>query len=80
MGKILALNGAIYGKFDSQAQLADQLNWPRQRLNKIVNGDKEPDLDEVKALADKLGMSFEDMANIFLASSHQMGNGGDHEN
>ena len=50
MAKILALNGLIHGKYESQAQLANVLGWPRQRLNKIVNGDKEPDLDEVKAL------------------------------
>ena len=74
MGKILAINGLIYGMYDSQAQLAEELGWPRQRLNKIVNGDKEPDLEEVKALAGKLGVTFEEMANIFLTKSHQMGN------
>ena len=71
MAKILALNGLIHGKYESQAQLADVLGWPRQRLNKIVNGDKEPDLDEVKALADALDDSLEHIANIFLATSHQ---------
>jgi len=67
MAKILALNGLIHSKFDSEAKMADALGWPRQRLNKITNGDKEPDLDEVRDIATVLGESFMTVANIFLA-------------
>ena len=66
MAKILALNGLIHSKFDSEAKMADALGWPRQRLNKIANGDKEPDLNEVREMADVLGESFMTVANIFL--------------
>ena len=74
MAKNLALNGLIHSKYESQSQLAEALGWPRQRLNKLVNGDKEPDLDEVKALSDALGEDLEHVAYIFLTASHQSGN------
>ena len=67
MAKILALNGLIHSKFDSEAKMADALGWPRQRLNKITNGDKEPDLDEVREMAAVLGESFMTVASIFLS-------------
>jgi transcriptional regulator with XRE-family HTH domain len=66
MAKIYALRSLIYAKYDSEAKLADELGWPRQRLNKITNGTKEPDLDEVKVLAEKLDRPFSDIAFIFL--------------
>lgn len=67
MAKILALNGLIHSKFDSEAKMADALGWPRQRLNKITNGDKEPDLVEIREMAAVLDESFMTVANIFLA-------------
>lgn len=66
MAKIKELRSLIYGRYDSESQLADDLGWPRQRLNKITNGTKEPDLEEVKALADKLEKPFSEIAEIFL--------------
>ena len=68
MGKIIELSGLIHGKYEKEKQLADELGWPRQRLNKIVNGKKEPDLEEVAALAGKLDKSVGDMVCIFLRS------------
>ncbi len=68
MAKIIELSGLIYSKYEKECQLADDLGWPRQRLNKIVNGKKEPDLEEVTALAEKLDKSVEDMVFLFLRS------------
>jgi len=73
MAKILELSGLIHSKFDSEAKMADALGWPRQRLNKITNGDKEPDLDEVRDIAAALGESFMTVANIFLAKKSPSG-------
>ena len=67
MAKVRALRAMIYAQYDSEAQLASELNWPRQKLNSITNGGKEPDLQEVKALSDKLKCPISDMINIFLA-------------
>ena len=73
MAKVNELRGLIYGKYESESRLADDLGWPKQRLNKITNGNKEPDLEEVVALAGKLGTSVEKMVYIFL--HHKSPNG-----
>jgi len=67
MSKILELNGLIHSRYDNEAQMASALGWPRQRLNKITNGDKEPDLDEVQQIADVLEVPFMSVAQIFLS-------------
>ena len=66
MAKNLELNGMIHGKFGSETAMAHSLQWSRQRLNKITNGRKLPDLLEVNAMAEALDVSFIDLANIFL--------------
>ena len=66
MAKVLELRGLIYSKYESEAQLASELGWPRQRLNNITNGTKEPDLEEVAALAGKLDRSVSEIVHIFL--------------
>lgn len=66
MAKIIELRGLIYGKYETETQLANELGWPKQRLNLITNGTREPDLEEVAALAEKLDKSVEEMVYIFL--------------
>lgn len=66
MAKVLALKGMIHSKFDSEVQMSNALGWNRQRLNKITTGKKEPDLNEVQAIANILGVTFMDVASIFL--------------
>lgn len=67
MSKVVTeLNGLIYGQFKNQAEFADKIGWRRQKLNKIVNGDKEPDLLEVQTISEGLGVPFMMVANIFL--------------
>lgn len=73
MARIIELSGLIYGKYEKECQLAEELGWPRQRLNKIVNGKKEPDLEEVAALAGKLDMSVGDMVGVFLRHKSPIG-------
>lgn len=73
MAKILELNGLIHSKYDSEAKMADAMGWPRQRLNKITNGDKEPDLEEVQVMASALNVPFMDVANIFLPKKSPIG-------
>ena len=66
MGKILAMNGMIHAHFESEAELARTLHWPRQRLNKITNGLREPTLEEVRDLANALQEPFDKVAHIFF--------------
>ena len=66
MAKVLALSGLIHSKFEHESEMASALGWSRQRLNKITNGNKEPDLYEVRDISDVLGESFMTVAKIFL--------------
>ncbi len=73
MSKVVELRGLIYGKYDTESQLANELGWTKQRLNIITTGRREPSLEEVEALAQKLDKSVEDMVYIFLR--HKSPNG-----
>ena len=66
MAKIIELRGLIYSKYETEKQLAQDLGWTKQRLNVITTGKREPDLEEVEALAEKLGQSVGDMVYLFL--------------
>lgn len=66
MPKVRELCGLIHSKYDTEAQLARELGWNRQKLNKITTGTKEPDLTEASMLANALGVSLEQVADIFL--------------
>lgn len=66
MANVMELRGLIYGKYDTETQLANELGWSKQRLNVITTGRREPNLEEVEALAGKLDRSVEDMVYIFL--------------
>ena len=66
MAKIFELNGLIHSHYKSEAELARVLNWTRQRLNRITNGDREPTLEEVRDLSNALHEPFEKVAHIFL--------------
>lgn len=66
MAKILALSGLIHSRFDTESKMAAYMGWSRQRLNKITNGDKDPDLDDVRSISDALNVPFMTVAQIFL--------------
>lgn len=66
MSKVRELRGLIYANYDSESQFADAIGWPRQRINKITNGTKEPDINELNVLAKALNKSVGDVAQIFL--------------
>lgn len=73
MAKIVELRGLIYGRYETEAQLAAELGWSKQKLNLITNGKREPNLVDVVALARKLDKPVEEMVNIFLR--HKSPNG-----
>ena len=66
MAKIMGLNGLIHGQYDSEAAFAEKIGWPRQKLNRITNGDQPPSLDDVREIAEGLNVPFMMVANIFL--------------
>ena len=70
-GKVLGLRSLIYGKFDSESDFAKQLGWPRQRLSRITNGKKIPNIYEAKDIADALGVDIDVIAGFFLPQSKE---------
>lgn len=61
-----ALCEAIKSQYKSEAECARALGWPRQRLNKITSGVKEPDVHEVNELACKLQKTIGEVCEFFL--------------
>ena len=56
----------IRTKFKSEAECARLIGWPKQRLNKIINATKEPDISEVEAIANAIEQPVSLVADIFL--------------
>lgn len=73
MAKVREIRALIALHYDSESAAAKELNWKRQRLNRITGGTKEPNIEEVKQLSIILKTPFEDVANIFLR--HKSPNG-----
>lgn len=66
MEKVFELSALIHGKFRSDSDFARSLGWTRQRLYKIVNGLKDPSLDEAIDIANGLEEPLDKIAQIFL--------------
>lgn len=66
MARIKELRSIIYDRYESESELANELGWPKQKLNRITNGQQEPNLEELMAMADKFEMSATDLIHIFL--------------
>lgn len=59
--KVRELRGLIYSLYDTESEFASELGWERQRLSKITNGAKEPDVDELNVLSKALGKTIDDI-------------------
>lgn len=64
--KVRAFRGLIYANFDSEAEFARKLNWPRQKVHKISNGVKQPDLQEIDEMSKTLDVPPNELLQIFL--------------
>lgn len=60
------LRGIVYSRYRSESEMAKQMGWPKQRLNKITTGAKEPTVQELNELAIALDMEIGRLAQIFL--------------
>lgn len=69
----VSLDKLIYGCFRSEANMAKRMGWSRQRLNKITTGLKTPNVNDINKMASALDTSVGNLCDIFLASSHQLG-------
>lgn len=66
MEKVFGLCALIHGSFKNDADFARHIGWSRQKLYKIVNGQKSPSLDEAIQIATGLNVSLSTIADIFL--------------
>jgi len=69
----MTLNGLIHNRYDNQSKMATAMGWSRQRLNKILNGKKKPNLEEVDMIARALGVPFATAAQFFLVRQSPVG-------
>lgn len=73
MAKNLEFSGMIHSKFESESAFARYLGWSRQRVWRITNNQKVPDLFELDSMAKALDKSINDVAHIFLPSKSPSG-------
>ncbi len=66
--KVYELRGVIYSQFKNESECARSMGWDRQKLSKITNGNKVPDISELVQLSQTLGLSLDALAKIFLKS------------
>lgn len=62
----LELRGIICSKYHSEAECARSMDWTKQKLNKITNGSKEPNVTELCELAKAIDVPVQDLALFFL--------------
>ena len=60
------IKSMIYRKFDTEKECAERLGWPKQKLNKIVNGKQEPSVSEAVAIAAVMEEPVGRVVDIFL--------------
>lgn len=59
-----SLNDIIIEKYGSQSNCAKAIGWTRQRLNKIINKQREARVSEINILAAALGISVSMVINF----------------
>lgn len=64
--KVREFRGLIYQMYDSEADFARKIGLPRQKINKITNGIREPNIDELNIFAQALQRPVGEIAEIFL--------------
>lgn len=72
-GKVKAFRGLIYSKFDSEAEFARAMGWQRQKVSKLSNGTRQPNLEEIDIMAKTLEVTELELFHIFLANKSPNG-------
>lgn len=64
---IQLLRGAIISRFDSQKVFAEKIQWPENKLSRMMQKKYVPDIHEVAIIAGELHLSDEMFRQIFLS-------------
>lgn len=73
MKQITGLKNEILNAYKKESKCAEAMGWPRQKLNKITNGDKEPTVEELNAIAIALNKPISFVVSFFLPSESPNG-------
>ena len=60
------LRSKVFGKFKTQKAFANAINWPEQKVSKLLNGDYVPDVDQASDISNVLNLNEGDFCAIFL--------------
>lgn len=62
------LRGLIAEKYRNPSEMARQMNWKPDKLNRILNGERKTTTDDVFDIATALGIinNYEDVVSIFI--------------
>ena len=63
----IGIRGVVYDKYKSISAFAQAIGWTRQKATLIVNGDQEPNLDDVDKMSKALNLDYEKTARFFFA-------------
>ena len=67
------LRGRIYSLYRSQAEFNRKLNWGKNKINRILNGDLIPNIIECELMAEALQLSQQEYCSIFLPNLSPIG-------
>lgn len=64
---LIELRSRVYSRFRSMAEFAKALGWDDSKVRRIMAGQQQPDVDEIRQMAEALGVeSAEDFMAIFF--------------
>lgn len=72
------LREKVYGKYRNQANFSKTIGWNPNRINKILNQKKIPDVDECATISRALSLSEAEFIKIFMP--YLSPNGDNHSN
>ncbi|WP_313563816.1 hypothetical protein [Ruminiclostridium cellobioparum] len=69
------LKGRIYSTYGSQAAFTEELNWPKNKVGRILKGIMIPSIADCNCMSTKLGLNKEDYIEIFMPNLSPNGDG-----
>lgn len=64
------LDDLIHQHYRTETEMAAQMGWNKQRLNKITTGLKTPNVNDINKIANALNVNVGILCDIFLGASH----------
>ena len=65
------IRGIVFGLYPSITAFAKEVNWSRQKASSIIEGNKEPSLDDIYVISRAVSKDADEIASIFLQRKTQ---------